>query len=123
MRAYHSVIVTRRTVLIRRKWRPAQLGSLVLSTSSGDAIYNQANGVATHQSALACRPQHAGWPAGTEPKMTQLPPAYRGAPYYQPPRPPLKRRAARIIRVLAIAALVLAVIILIGAAVAPAAWP
>ncbi|HWF82126.1 MAG TPA: hypothetical protein VN695_16200 [Streptosporangiaceae bacterium] len=55
--------------------------------------------------------------------MTQLPPAYRGAPYYQPRRPPFKKRATRIVRVLAIAAVVLALIILIGAAVAPAAWP
>lgn len=55
--------------------------------------------------------------------MTQLPPAYRGAPYYQPRRPPLRQRATRIVRVLGIVALILALIVLIGAAVAPAAWP
>lgn len=55
--------------------------------------------------------------------MTQLPPAYRGAPYYQPgPRPP-KERAARILRVIVIAALVLVLLALIGAAIAPAALP
>lgn len=55
--------------------------------------------------------------------MTQLPPAYRGAPYYQPRRPPRKQRATRIARLLVIAGLVLLLIIFIGAAVAPAAWP
>ncbi len=55
--------------------------------------------------------------------MTQLPPAYRGAPYYQPGPPPPKQRAARVLRMLAIAALVLLLLILIGAAIAPAAFP
>lgn len=55
--------------------------------------------------------------------MTQLPPAYRGAPYYQPRPPPLKQRAARILRIVAIAALVLLLLVLIGAAVAPTALP
>lgn len=55
--------------------------------------------------------------------MTQLPPAYRGAPYYQPGRMPRKLRVRRIVRVITIASLVLLLIILIGAAVAPAAWP
>jgi len=55
--------------------------------------------------------------------MTQLPPAYRGAPYYQHRRPPRRQRVTRVVRALAIAALVLLVIILIGAAVAPTALP
>ena len=55
--------------------------------------------------------------------MTQLPPAYRGAPYYQPPRQSRKQRVTRIVRALAIAALVLLLIVLIGAAVAPTALP
>jgi hypothetical protein len=52
-----------------------------------------------------------------------LPPAYRGAPYRQP-RPALRRqRATRILLIVAIVATALAVIALIGAAVAPGAWP
>jgi hypothetical protein len=55
--------------------------------------------------------------------MTQLPPAYRGAPYRQPRGPSRKQRAARVVLMLAIAGLVLILIALIGAAVAPGAWP
>jgi hypothetical protein len=55
--------------------------------------------------------------------MTQLPPAYRGAPYYQPGPPPLKQRAFRILRIIAIAAFVLLLLVLIGVAIAPAALP
>jgi len=53
--------------------------------------------------------------------LSQLPPAYRGAPYRQPPRLPRKQRATRIMIRLAVAGLALLLIGLIGAAVAPSA--
>lgn len=55
--------------------------------------------------------------------MSQLPPAYRGAPYYQHRRQPRKQRVVRIVKLLAIAALAVMLYVLIGAAVAPAAFP
>jgi len=43
--------------------------------------------------------------------MTNLPPAYRGAPYYQPGPPPPRQRFLRLAVVVAILAAVLALII------------
>jgi hypothetical protein len=47
--------------------------------------------------------------------MSLLPPAYRGAPYYQPRRPPLRYRVMRTLRRALIAAVVLALFIITGA--------
>jgi hypothetical protein len=47
--------------------------------------------------------------------MSLLPPAYQGAPYYQPRRPPRRYRALRMLRRALIIAAVLALVILTGA--------
>jgi hypothetical protein len=47
--------------------------------------------------------------------MSLLPPAYRGAPYYQPRRPPLRYRVVRMLRRALILAAVLALFIITGA--------
>ena len=51
--------------------------------------------------------------------MSHLPPAYRGAPYYQPRPMTRRRRARRTLAVAAILAGVLLLLILIGASIAP----
>ncbi len=47
--------------------------------------------------------------------MSLLPPAYQGAPYYQPRRPPLRYRAMRILRRALVIAAVLSLFIITGA--------
>jgi hypothetical protein len=47
--------------------------------------------------------------------MSLLPPAYRGAPYYQPRRPPLRYRVLRMLRRALIVAGLLALFIITGA--------
>jgi hypothetical protein len=47
--------------------------------------------------------------------MALLPPAYRGAPYYQPRRPPRRYRALRMLRRALILAAALALFIITGA--------
>jgi ferric-dicitrate binding protein FerR (iron transport regulator) len=51
--------------------------------------------------------------------MTHLPPAYRGAPYYQPRPQTRRQRAVRALIVAAIIAGALLLIVLIGAAISP----
>ena len=52
--------------------------------------------------------------------MSLLPPAYRGAPYHQPGPPTRRHRALRIFVVAVIAAGVLLLVIITGAAIAQA---
>jgi hypothetical protein len=47
--------------------------------------------------------------------MSLLPPAYRGAPYYQPRRPTLRYRVVRLLRRALIVAALLALFIITGA--------
>ena len=56
---------------------------------------------------------------GREALMSHLPPAYRGAPYYQPRPMTRRQRARRTLAVAAILAGVLLLLILIGASIAP----
>jgi hypothetical protein len=51
--------------------------------------------------------------------MSHLPPAYRGAPYYQPRPQTRAQRARRMLVLAAILAGVLLLLILIGASIAP----
>jgi hypothetical protein len=54
--------------------------------------------------------------------MSYLPPAYRGAPYYQPRPPPdrRKRRVRKAIMLAMIGAVILFIVIMIGASLARA---
>jgi hypothetical protein len=55
--------------------------------------------------------------------MVHLPPAYRGAPYHQPRPPSRRQRALRVFVRAVIAALIVLLIILVGAAVTHGAVP
>jgi hypothetical protein len=46
--------------------------------------------------------------------MSLLPPAYRGAPYRQPPRPPRRYRAMRIMRRVLIVTAVVSLFVITG---------
>ncbi len=55
--------------------------------------------------------------------MSYLPPAYRGAPYRQPRPPTRKQRVTRILLLAVIGTAVLALVIIMGAAVARGSIP
>jgi hypothetical protein len=55
--------------------------------------------------------------------MSNLPPAYRGAPYWQPPPRTRKQRIWRTVLIAGVAASVLLVVVLIGAVVAHSNGP
>ncbi len=55
--------------------------------------------------------------------MSHLPPAYRGAPYHQPRPPTRRQRALRLLIPAVIAAIVLVLVILLGASIAHGGVP
>lgn len=57
------------------------------------------------------------------PFMSHLPPAYRGAPYHQPRPPTRRQRALRLLIPAVIAALVVVLVILLGASIAHGGMP
>ncbi|HLQ55009.1 MAG TPA: hypothetical protein VK162_12155 [Streptosporangiaceae bacterium] len=55
--------------------------------------------------------------------MSHLPPAYRGAPYHQPRRPPRRLRALRILLYAVIGIVILLLVIITGASLAHGGIP